>query len=246
MKKKRSQAWKSHEKAVAKGLGGRRISRADDWGRSDVDVVVADFPMFRIDGKYRQKFAHHTLLREVKKKYCKDPKSIPLLVTKQARERGAVVSMSLNDFGALLSMMRDRPEKGFRGVDMVNTKGELVGKGKTITVTESKEGYLIAKMTVRQVQLMDMDYLHIDPSTTGRWDVHALASDTGMDADDIAEWLSGDGVPSPEQARSLRRVTGITVPTWDYGSEMIDQFRDAVSPERIDPELPVVVGEPAG
>lgn len=102
---RQSQAWKAHERAIAAALGGRRISRGDDFSRVDVDVVVDDFPFLRIDGKYRQRHAHHQLLTEIRKKYC-EPGDMPVLVTKQAREHGAVVSVSLEDFGRLLDMAR--------------------------------------------------------------------------------------------------------------------------------------------
>jgi hypothetical protein len=108
---KQSQAWKSHERKIAAVLGGQRIVR-QDWGESAPDVHIADFPHFKVDGKYRQKFMHHSLLREIAEKYCRKqtetdaPGDVPILVTRVAGERGAVVSLRVEDFGMLLDVVR--------------------------------------------------------------------------------------------------------------------------------------------
>ena len=103
-------AWKDLERLVAKVLKGRRILRGSDFSAHDVDVIVDDFPMLRIDGKYRQRWGHHKFLVEVEKKYCK-PGDIPLLVTKHLKQRGAVVCLDLDAFGVILQTIRELREE---------------------------------------------------------------------------------------------------------------------------------------
>jgi len=104
-----SQAWKALEKLVAKMLGGKRISRGDDFSRKDVDVEVEDFDVLRIDAKYRSSFnwAHHAFLDEIKTKYCTSPEHIPVLVTKNKRQRGACLTVQLDHFGVILDAIRE-------------------------------------------------------------------------------------------------------------------------------------------
>lgn len=104
---KQSEAWKSLERNTAKALGGERIKRGGDFSESAPDVLIPGHPEFRIDCKYRSGgFAHHSLLRECRDKYCKEKGDIALIVTKGRSERGAVVSLSLEDFAELLSQVR--------------------------------------------------------------------------------------------------------------------------------------------
>ena len=51
---KRSRAWVDAEKAVAKYLGGKRVSRGADFGKSDTDV---EHPVFSIEVKERKKIS---------------------------------------------------------------------------------------------------------------------------------------------------------------------------------------------
>lgn len=102
-------AWKSLENATADHLAGRRINRATDWGRSDVDVVVPDFDFLRIDCKYRRRHAHHALIEEIREKYCKDG-GYPVLVTKHHDSKRTYVTVDLALFGALLHLLREKHE----------------------------------------------------------------------------------------------------------------------------------------
>ncbi len=112
---KQSQAWKALEREAARGLGGKRVHRGADFGVSDVDVTVDDFPEWAIDCKYRSsKFSHHTLLSEIEKKYCGEGRTTPVLVTKHRGGRGAVVSMRLSDFADLVEQLRVENEDGVR------------------------------------------------------------------------------------------------------------------------------------
>ena len=99
-------AWKAHERDSAAALGGRRVSRADNWGRSDTDLKIKDFPHWQIDCKYRQSFLHHSLLDEIERKYCKEPGQVPVLITKQAHEQSGIVSLRRDDLGKLLNEVR--------------------------------------------------------------------------------------------------------------------------------------------
>lgn len=109
-----SNAWKALEKKVAELLGGERISRADDWGRSDYDVHVPAHPYLKVDCKYRKGgWAHHSVLDEIREKYCKEDGDMAIMVSKSGRKRGEVVSLSLNDFRGLLWLIdRLRWENG--------------------------------------------------------------------------------------------------------------------------------------
>jgi hypothetical protein len=100
-------AWKSLEKETAKALRGIRVLRGADFSKKDVDVKVPDFPNLQIDAKYRQAWSHHKFLVEIQEKYCADPGDVPILVTKHPRQRGSVVSLSLEHFGFLLDLIRE-------------------------------------------------------------------------------------------------------------------------------------------
>src|SRR5260221_8257499 len=100
-----SKPWKELEKEAAKKLGGIRIVRGNDYGKSDVDVVVPDFIPLRIDCKYRSRHAHHALIEEVRSKYCADG-GYPVLVTKHRLSRREYATIDLDLLGALLEMLR--------------------------------------------------------------------------------------------------------------------------------------------
>jgi len=104
---RQSRAWKNLERLVAKVLKGTRVLRGNDFSVKRVDVEVDDFPMLKIDAKYRQRWSHHKFLAEVAEKYCNDDVDIAILVTKHPRQRGAVVVMDLDQFGILLDTIRD-------------------------------------------------------------------------------------------------------------------------------------------
>ena len=102
---KQSQSWKNLERQIAKVLGGRRISRGDDFARMDVDVVLDDLPELRIDGKYRKAHAHHTFMKEVQEKYCTGDQE-PVLVTKTHNQTSAYVTVRLEHYAFLLNVWR--------------------------------------------------------------------------------------------------------------------------------------------
>lgn len=104
---RQSQAWKGLERLVAKVLGGRRISRGDNFAREDVDVVLEDLPELRIDCKYRTRHAHHTHLKEIIRKYASEPGQEPVLVTKHHNQPSGYVTIRLEFFSLLIDCLRE-------------------------------------------------------------------------------------------------------------------------------------------
>lgn len=106
-----SQQWKAFERDVAAMLGGTRVVRGD-FGESDFDVRIPDFPLFRTDAKRYKRHAHHTLLKKVKGKYCKsDPLHVPLLCTRENGSPFTVASMPLSALASLLDEIRSLREQ---------------------------------------------------------------------------------------------------------------------------------------
>lgn len=103
---KQSQRWKQLERDTAEALGGRRVVRGGDFSVSDVDVIVEDLPHLKVDCKAYAKFAHHTLVDEIRERYCKAESDEPVLVTKGSRQTGANVTISLAHFSELLRVYR--------------------------------------------------------------------------------------------------------------------------------------------
>ena len=77
---KRSTRWKELERATAKALGGRRVLTPWQLFEERPDVVVEDAGLV-VDCK-----AHHALLDDVQRRYCK-PGQTAALVTKAAGQR---------------------------------------------------------------------------------------------------------------------------------------------------------------
>ena len=104
--RKRSGAWKDLERSTARALGGQRILRGDDFRKSVPDVFVADRPRWKVDCKYKSSgWAHHKILDEVRRKYCA-PGDVGIIVTKSGGQKGAVVSMALEDFVLIVAALR--------------------------------------------------------------------------------------------------------------------------------------------
>ena len=102
---RRSDAWKDLERATAEALGGKRVTTPWDLFEVRTDVIVPDHPEWAVDAKYRQRWAHHSYLREIARKYGKE-RPVPLLITKGAKETGAYVTLPLDEFGKLLDKAR--------------------------------------------------------------------------------------------------------------------------------------------
>lgn len=101
---KRSQAWKALEREAALVLGGKRVVRGD-WGESDVDVKT-EFPRLKVDCKYRQSHAHHSLLEGIRKKYCRHPQDKAVLVTKHRNQHRINITVDGELFGLMLDCFR--------------------------------------------------------------------------------------------------------------------------------------------
>jgi hypothetical protein len=99
-----SKRWKDLERGVATLFRGKRIVRAD-FGETEPDVAVPDFPELRVDCKAYARFSHHSLLSEVRRKYCGDGQ-VPVLVTKAARQIGANVTVPIEHYADLLDAAR--------------------------------------------------------------------------------------------------------------------------------------------
>lgn len=106
---RRSQAWKDLERETAAALRGKRIYRGADFSVSDTDVLVPDIPELKVDCKYKQAHSHHSLMAEIREKYCGD-QGVPVLVTKSKRQHGACVTVPLEFFAVLLDGWRKLAE----------------------------------------------------------------------------------------------------------------------------------------
>lgn len=100
-----SKRWKALEKRTAQRLEGQRVLRGADFSKSDVDVILDLHPELKVDAKAYKRFAHHTLVREIQKRYCRGDGHIPVLVTAEPRQRDPYVTIPLSFFAQLL---RDR------------------------------------------------------------------------------------------------------------------------------------------
>lgn len=80
--------WKDFERFVAKELKGKRNIRVD-FSISAPDIIFEEdfLANLKVDCKKRKKFMHHNLIGEIEKKYCKNKKDIPILITKETRGR---------------------------------------------------------------------------------------------------------------------------------------------------------------
>lgn len=103
---RQSTRWKPLEREAATALGGVRVPRWLDFGMSAPDVIVEDFKIV-VDAKAHKAFSHHTLIENVRTKYC-EPGEVPCLVTKAARQRGEFVTVPLDFLGRLLNELRQR------------------------------------------------------------------------------------------------------------------------------------------
>lgn len=108
MGRKQSTAWKDLERLIAKkaaeyGLTGKRVKRGSDFSKKDVDAKVKEAIFLKFDAKRHQRFAFHTLLRDVKKKYCKSERHVEVLVTKTPNQKGAYVTIPIDFFFWLLA-----------------------------------------------------------------------------------------------------------------------------------------------
>ena len=104
--KRRSRAWADLEIRAADILRGQRDTRRWDLFLVKDDIHVPDFPELKIDAKYRQRHSFHSLLSDIRKKYCVSDGDIPVLVTRTARESDIYCTVPLEYFAGLLDAAR--------------------------------------------------------------------------------------------------------------------------------------------
>lgn len=86
--------WKRHERLTAKALGGKRVSRGNNFSQSLPDI---EHPLLSIECKYRKKIS--SFLKDgiiQAKRY--NPDKIPCLVLKERGMRGGLILLRLSDF----------------------------------------------------------------------------------------------------------------------------------------------------
>lgn len=103
---RQSQAWKAAEREAARLVGGKRKSRGSDFSMKDCDVEVKDLPFLKVDAKYRKSHSHHSLLDEIREKYCLKPGEVPVLVTKHHKQKGSYVTIEGEFFKVLMDAFR--------------------------------------------------------------------------------------------------------------------------------------------
>lgn len=97
--------WKAFEREVAKALGGQRVHRGGNFAETAPDVVLPE-PELKIDCKWRRaSFAHHTLLEEIRARYCEDG-DVPVLCTRRYKRTGFCVTVPGEFFAVLLRAWR--------------------------------------------------------------------------------------------------------------------------------------------
>jgi len=102
----RSSQWKQLERDTAKVLKGKRVTRAYDFGTSDIDVDIPDFPSFKVDTKRRKKAQIFSLYKLIKKKYCKHPQDNPVLVIREHNSKFELAIIDLELLGKFLDFIR--------------------------------------------------------------------------------------------------------------------------------------------
>lgn len=96
--------WKRRERATAKALGGKRISRGNDFSKSLPDI---EHPLLSIECKYRARISGF-LKDGIKQAERYDPDKIPCLVLKEKNMRGGLILMRLSDFEDLFGNLKNR------------------------------------------------------------------------------------------------------------------------------------------
>lgn len=94
-------AWKRHERATAALFGGRRHLRGGDFGEAGPDCELPAAVPLAIECKYRAKLPGFLL--EGLKQAAREgrPGTVPVLVLKQRRQRGALAVLALEDLADL-------------------------------------------------------------------------------------------------------------------------------------------------
>ena len=100
--------WKQLERDTATVLHGKRVTRGADFGKIDVDVIIDDFPFFKVDTKRYKRLAVFSLYETVKKKYCNNIGDEPILVLRQSSKKYVLAVVDLKLLGKLLDILRNK------------------------------------------------------------------------------------------------------------------------------------------
>lgn len=98
--------WKRHEKQTAKILGGKRVSRGNDFSQSLPDI---EHPLLSIECKYRAKISGF-LKNGIKQAQGYYPDKIPVLIIKERHMRGELAVLKLSDFEILFGNITSKKE----------------------------------------------------------------------------------------------------------------------------------------
>lgn len=101
-----SNAWKNAERAVAKKLGGTRVSRGANFSASLPDI---QHEKFSIEVKYRKILP--ALWRDGLAQAATYSNKPPLLVIKERHKHGALVVLKLDDFCDLFGPLQRTQEE---------------------------------------------------------------------------------------------------------------------------------------
>lgn len=105
-----NQRWKALERQWAEvlvnyNMEAHRITRADNYAKSDFDVLTEEAPWLKSDCKYSvQKWRSNTLLDTIRKKYCKDKGDQPVLLCKSKGEHGLKATVDGEFLAGLLAV----------------------------------------------------------------------------------------------------------------------------------------------
>jgi len=102
-----SSAWKDLERTAANILGGIRLIRPD-YGESKPDVLIPDFPTFKVDTKRYKKFRAFSLYETVREKYCKSSNDDAILILRQWNKKTKLAVIDLELLSALLDFVREK------------------------------------------------------------------------------------------------------------------------------------------
>jgi hypothetical protein len=100
-------SWKRLEKETAKILGGRRISRGDNFSQSKPDI---EHPLLSVECKYRKKISGF-LKDGIRQASRYAPEKIPCLVLKERGMRGGLILLRLSDFQDLFGSITLKGDK---------------------------------------------------------------------------------------------------------------------------------------
>ncbi len=98
--------WKTLERDTAAALGGRRIIRRWELFESRPDVVLDISGVHAVaECKLRQRFEHHRIFAEARRKYCED--GADLILVTRSRDGQTMATVPLDRFAELLRAARE-------------------------------------------------------------------------------------------------------------------------------------------